>query len=368
MRIRFLILLLPAIACASGQAQDECHYGSEAAFDSLVSALRHAPTCKAAAAKLHACEWGSSADTQFAPIVIAKCEKTFFDGLSAAGKKRYADEMQMCAYEYAKAEGTLSMSEAAMCQMDVAAAFAANPALADQSEQRASFECSAAHSLLERAICSNIRLGHADIVLSRVYAGVLNSAENSAQDRSALKKSEREWREEVPVACHLAEPFTNRALSCLRSAFEDRFTALDSCNGPVSDCLSSLSAKIEGGGAQPRASFNCEKPATALEVVICADADLGQTDIRLAQTYRDTARVVGAEGKAGLVHSQRGWLKFVNRTCPLGVVGGIPSVLTRACVRTVFETRIRQLQTCPQKPARERNSCLNQFELGVQTR
>jgi len=368
MGTRFLTLLLLATAILSAQAQDACQYGSEAAADSLVSALKQAPTCKAAAAKLRACEWGSSADTQFAPIVVAKCEKTFFDGLAAAGKKRYEDEMQMCAYEYAKAEGTLAMSKAAMCQVDVAAAFAAKPELAGQPEPRASFDCGGAHTLLEKAICSDVRLGRADIILSRVYMGVLKSAENDAQDRSLLEKSERQWLEDIPGRCHLGEPFSEQALGCVRNAFEDRFTALGGCEGPMSDCLNSLSPGSSEVDAQARASFDCEKPSTGLEIVICADADLGKTDLQLAQAYHDAGAALGEEAKAGLTVSERHWLTFVGRSCPLGVVGGIPSVLTRACVRTAFETRIRQLQECPQKPAVERNACLNQFALGVRAK
>lgn len=357
-----LTILVLATACRAGLAQSACKYGSDQAFDGLVNQLKNEKTCQSAVATLHACEWGSSADTEFAPIVITKCEKTFFNGLSAAGKKRYADEMQLCAYEYAKADGTLAMSEAAMCQVDVAGEFAANPALANQPERRASFDCNAAQSLLEKAICSDAALGRADIVLSQVYKGALHSPDGTEQDRQALIQNEKDWQSAVPAACHLAEPFSTVSLNCVRSAFEDRFTALD-CDGPMSDCLESLKETAPVTHASPRASFDCEKPSTALEIVICADADLGQTDIRLAEVYHDADAVMGAGQHQNLVGSQRGWLKFVNQSCPLGAVGGIPSLLTRSCVRTAFETRIVQLQSCSRKPAKEQMPCLSQFAL-----
>jgi hypothetical protein len=163
--------------------EDDCHYGSEEAANSLVKALTEAPSCGAAVKKLHDCEWGSSADTQFAPIVIEKCERTFLKKLSPAVENHYTTEMQLCAYQYAREEGTLSMSEAAMCQVDVAAEFAANPAVANQLEPRASFNCNRAETILEKATCSDIKLGHADIILSRVYSGLLKSARKETKPR-----------------------------------------------------------------------------------------------------------------------------------------------------------------------------------------
>jgi uncharacterized protein len=343
-------------------AQSDCQFGSEQAAKGLVATLKGENTCQAAAAKLHECEWGSSADSEFAPIVVAKCEKEFFNGLSAMGKQRYGSEMQLCAYEYAKAGGTLAISEAAMCQVDVAAEFAANPALGNQPEPRASFDCGAAHSLLEKAICSDIRVGHADIVLSRVYQTTLKSPDATEQDRQALGSNEKEWLTGIPAACHLAEPFSAISLNCLRVAFEDRFTALD-CDGPLSDCLDALATTEPATEDGARASFDCEKPSTALEIVICADAVLGQADLHLADAYHAATAAMGSGERQNLARSERDWLRFVNQTCPLGAIGGIPPLLTRSCVRTAFETRIEQLQACPNRPARERVPCLNRFAL-----
>jgi uncharacterized protein len=345
------------------RAQSDCDYGSDQAFDGLMKTLQTEKTCGAAAAKLNACAWGSSADAEFAPVVIQKCEKTFFNGLSAAGRKNYGDAMQMCAYEYAKQEGTIAISEAALCQVDVATRYAAHPAIAAQPEPRASFDCGVAHSILEKAICSDIRVGHADIVLSRVYPGLLKSPDATEKDRLTLVQSEKNWLQSVPTSCHLAEPFSDVSLNCVRSTFEDRFTLLDSCAGPMSDCLASIPEDSTPTDDAPRASFDCEKPATALEIVICADADLGQTDILLAQAYHDAGTEIGSAQHGEFVASERGWLRFVDRTCPLGAGGGIPPLLTRSCIRTAFETRIQQLQTCPKQPTEERISCLSHFDL-----
>jgi uncharacterized protein len=348
-------------------AQEPCKYASEDAFDALAKALSQAKSCGAAAAKMRDCAWGSSADTQLAPIVIAKCEKTFFRSLSPAAQKRYEDEMQLCAYEYARQEGTMYMSAAALCQVDVATHFATDPAAARQPVARASFNCGKAQTPLEIAICSDIRIGHADIVLARVYDGKLKSSDK--EDRSALIQSEKQWLQSIPAKCNLSViPLALGSLDCVRNEFELRFTALDSCEDKIADCLQSSvdagdHATVAVSVPKPRASFDCEAPSTALEIVICADADLGQTDINLAQAYQDADTVMIAAQHKDLIDSERQWLRFVRGTCPLGAVGGIPPVLTRSCIRTAFQTRIVQLQTCPQKEPQARIPCLNDFHL-----
>jgi uncharacterized protein YecT (DUF1311 family) len=100
-----------------------------------------------------------------------------------------------------------------------------------------------------------------------------------------------------------------------------------------------------------------------LEIVIYADAELGQLDIQLAQAYRDASTIMAGEQHKGLTESEREWLRFVNKTCPLGTVGGIPSVIARSCVRAAFQTRISQLQTCLKNTLQARTPCLNEFQL-----
>jgi uncharacterized protein len=347
------------------RAQDACQFGSEEAANSLAKALTQAKSCEAAVKKLNDCRWGSSADTQFAPIVIEKCEKTFLNKLSPTAEKHYADEMQLCAYQYARQEGTLSMSEAAMCQVDVAAEIAANPAAADQPEARASFDCDKAETPLEKAVCSDIKLGHADIILSRVYSGLMKYANKDIRPR--LIQEERSWLKGVPRKCGLSSlPTSPSTLDCIRNEFELRFSWLDSCaDEDASNCLQSPpeDEMSVASASTARASFDCEKPSTALEIVICADSELGQADIRLAKVYHDANAAVSAGQHADFVTSERNWLRYVTNTCPLGAVGGIPSVLARGCVRRAFQTRIQQLQICPQKEASQRIPCLNDFQL-----
>lgn len=354
-----LLVSLPAIG------QESCPSGEDAG-DKLAMELSKATTCQASAAELQNCAWGSSADSQFAPIVIEKCEKTFLPNLSKQAQDRYMEEMQLCAYRFSRQQGTMYISAAALCQVDVAAGIAKDPVSGNLPIIRASFDCNKAQSSLELAICSDAKLGHADIVLGRVYAGTLKSAPNEV--KSALIQDERQWLKSIPKKCGLAaKASSQKALNCVRNQFERRFTNLDMCgeDGISINCLHTPDDSDDqlSDNDAPRASFDCEAPSTALEIVICADAELGQADIKLAEAYR-LARSNMAEGQQkNLIESERQWLHFVNKTCPLGAVGGIPPIMTRSCVRTAFETRINQLVACPQKKAEEQLPCLKDFQL-----
>lgn len=374
------ILQLSALAIctllfsASALAQDACPFGfgGEKNFDALAKALSNAKSCQEAVRTLHECMWGSSADTQFAAIVVEKCEKAFFPKLSKAAKANYEEEMQLCPYEFAKQQGTMYISAAALCQVDVAARIAADPALAAKPLPRATFDCSKTQSPLEKAICSDTRLGHADIVLGRVYKRVLTSLKGN--QATELVASERKWLAQVALNCHSNQARLNLAeKNCVAVEFEDRFTDLDSCEDAEDDqgmakCLAESAAtrdqevngEPEGGR---RASFDCEKPKSALEIAICADASLGEEDIKVAESYKKSLALLPSTERPKLIGTQRQWLKYVQSVCPMGVVGGIPDILTRSCIRTAFQTRNGQFEECDQKPEVERANCLNSFKL-----
>jgi uncharacterized protein YecT (DUF1311 family) len=241
-RMQLSIFLL-LVAVGSACAQDECHLGAGNAADTVKNALRAQISCGAAAALLHKCAWGATADTWFAPIVIEKCEADFLNNLSAAGKDNYKTELQLCGYEYARQKGTLYRSAASLCQADVAARFAANPEANDHAAAKASFDCGKAQTLLERAICSDAQLGLADIVLSRAYAHALSPDNESA--KAKLAASEQKWLAGLAAKCDLAAiPPPEPTLSCLRSEMELRFTALDVCSeeDDAAECIDSATS------------------------------------------------------------------------------------------------------------------------------
>ena len=238
-RMQLSIFLL-LVAVGSACAQDECHLGAGNAADTVKNALRAQTSCSAAAALLHKCAWGATADTGFAPIVIEKCEADFLNNLSAAGKGNYRTELQLCGYEYSRRRGTLYRSAASLCQADVAARFAVNPEANDHAALKASFDCNKAQTLLERAICSDAQLGLADIVLSRAYAHAL-SPENESQ-KAKLAASEQKWLAGLAAECDVAAiPLPEAALNCLRNEMELRFTALDVCSEEedAAECIDS---------------------------------------------------------------------------------------------------------------------------------
>jgi uncharacterized protein len=364
--------VLALLAMRPALGQDDCHFGSSEAFDQLAKALEQEKSCPAAAKRMHDCAWGSSADTQLAPIVISKCENTFFTKLSAVGKEHYEEEMQLCAYEYSKAEGTISMSAAALCQLDVATEFAGNPKFAEQPMARASFECSKAETALEKAICSDRRLGHADIMLGRVYKRFMNSLPR--EKRSALIESQRQWMKHVVRDCRASDaPLSLAVQNCVANEFENRFTDLDSCfDSPeqqdAAECLrETASARQEEGTSETsgktRASFDCEQPKSSLQLAVCADASLGQKDIELSEAFADLSKTLSQSERGNLQNSQREWLHYVEGLCPMGAAGGIPPLLTRSCIETAFQTRTAQLRGCSAQSEPKRSQCMNDFKL-----
>jgi uncharacterized protein len=372
--LRFLAIVV--VLCSSlfflpshALAQHDCQFASEEAANKLETALEHAKSCKEAADLFNDCRWGSSADASFGATAVARCEKEFYKQLTTTQKNNYIDEMQLCAYQQARQQGTISISEAALCQVDLAASIAADRHVADKPVPLASFDCARAESPLEKAICSDMSLGRADVLLGRIYEQDLKLLK--AEDRPIFIGNERKWLKEVPRQCGLdgAAP-SRRVLNCLRNAFEIRFSSLDACGDESpSACLNPDSNPEDYGGAQaddgaaPRASFDCNSPNTALQVVICDDHELGQKDIEVAHAFDAAVSSADAATRRALGDSQRKWLQFVRSNCPLGVVGGIPNIITRGCIRSAYEVRAKQIDTCSHKTEKELAACLDDFKL-----
>ncbi len=367
MRALLLFAILLTAAIASAQSQPKCDFGGDANFDHTVKLLETAPSCKQANTILHACAWGSSADTTFAPIAVEKCEKVFLKKLPLPAEERYMEEMQLCPYGESRQDGTMAMSAAAICQADVAEDFADHPAKWQSKPLRASFDCALVKTPLETAICDNISLGHADIVLSRNYIGSLKNADPS--QRPALVANQRAWLNSLPGKCALTTaPATEKAVNCLRNEFEIRFTLLDACDGPMEDCINSVphpdpaDADSSAPSDAPRASFDCEKPTSPLELTVCAYANLGEADNKLAAIIEDAKKIIPPPQQKALDHSQAKWIQFVNSTCPWGSVGGVPSVFARGCVEILYEKRTAQVQHCSRESVANQVACFSKLE------
>jgi hypothetical protein len=115
----FVLATLPASPPAS--ARDECPVnGAEATAD----AISAAPTCAAAATIYGACTWGSSMDVQFGQPVIEKCEAEFAGRLPKKNRIAYDRAQARCTRKYAHREGTLYLSFAMSCAVNVAKDYA----------------------------------------------------------------------------------------------------------------------------------------------------------------------------------------------------------------------------------------------------
>jgi hypothetical protein len=233
MHLVVLLLTCGGVTCA----QEPCQFFSDAAREAFTQALEAAASCRKAAAEFDRCRWGSSADARFGSIVVNKCQKELLPKLSATGKANFEHERYLCSYEYAKQQGTIFISENWHCQVDTAASFAGDPTIADQPPARASFDCGKAQSALERAICSDRRLGDADIVLSRSLHAVISALQ--LPQRAALMNQQQEWHAGVPKKCRMGEDEPSASFRiCVRKEFEARFQELDRCSvGETAACL-----------------------------------------------------------------------------------------------------------------------------------
>ena len=224
-----LLMALPTARPA--QAADTCPgFFSDHAADALIKRLS-SETCKDAIVTLNACRWASSSDVAFAPPVVKTCERGFLSHLSPVAKRAYGQRMQMCADRYAGDDGSMYVSQAVICQADLAAAVAAaaDPAKAI-GPVRASFDCAKARTAMETTICSDPKLGQADVILSDAY-GDLRRGSAGGMDKTKLVASERRFLAQVTQTCRLTGPgpATAASVACARKAFETRYAALDQC-------------------------------------------------------------------------------------------------------------------------------------------
>lgn len=366
LRLGVAVALMLAGSAAVAQAEEvACAPPGKAGADGLAELLAEQPDCKAAIAKLRDCAWGSSADTRFSAIAVGICEKAFMPKLSPAERQGYGERMQLCAYRYARQQGTVYISAAALCQADVAARVAADPKAAATRPGPASFDCGRARTGLERTICADPALGRADLVLADVFRDVRASLDRDQTPKEPVVADQKAWLESLPGRCGLTTaPASPTMRDCLRERFELRVAALVNCldAGITVDCLKEEPELRSGLGAA-RASFDCGAPSTAVEIAICADARLGEADVALAAAYRAALSGLSGAVLAELKASQRRWLAFVEGRCPLGVVGGIPPVLGRACIRSAFELRTAQLGACRREPQARWAECLGAFRI-----
>jgi hypothetical protein len=110
--------------------------------------------------------------------------------------------------------------------------------------------------------------------------------------------------------------------------------------------------------APVKASFDCSKARTELELLICSSDVIGAEDIDLSETYRKALMSSAPEARKLLVASESGWLTYVAKSCIGKAIGRDASKL---CAEQAFSERADQLKRCMSKSGDEEKACLNAY-------
>jgi uncharacterized protein len=108
-----------------------------------------------------------------------------------------------------------------------------------------------------------------------------------------------------------------------------------------------------------KASFDCAKAETLLELAICSSDKTGAADIDLSGAYRAASRAAAPDVRQVLKESELGWLDYVVNICleiaPM-------NEKQRSCVIKAFADRRALLPQCMAKASDERAKCLNAYK------
>ena len=115
--VAFLLVVLLAAPARGGA--DDCPFAISE-FDKIDGAINDAPTCAAGAKVFRACLVGASSDVARGGAVQERCERDFLKRLPRARLRAYNSALDACARKYARMEGSMYQSAAAVCAADVA--------------------------------------------------------------------------------------------------------------------------------------------------------------------------------------------------------------------------------------------------------
>jgi hypothetical protein len=110
--------------------------------------------------------------------------------------------------------------------------------------------------------------------------------------------------------------------------------------------------------APVKASFDCDKARTKLELLICSSDVIGGADIDLSEIYRKAFNRAAPDARKALVASENGWLSYVAKSC----IGAASSAYdSKSCAEQAFSDRADQLKRCLSKSGDEAKGCLNAY-------
>lgn len=202
--------------------------------------------------------------------------------------------------------------------------FGERNAVATEHVLRLSASCSAAHAYLSRcAWGSSADVGFAEIVRSRCEEEFIQKLSATQKliyaDKSSLCADEFAHQEGTLA---LSEEST-----CLADIAFQFATNLTEASRPLS-----------------RASFNCAKAKSPIEVTICANPDLGRQDLLIARAYFPFFRTLRRADRKILLNNQRAWIERVPNECRLASVPASPAVVS--CLIGKYKARISALDGC----------------------
>ena len=202
--------------------------------------------------------------------------------------------------------------------------FGEKNAAATEHVLRASASCSAAHAYLSRcAWGSSADVGFAEIVRSRCEKDFIWKLSPTQKIVYADKSS------------YCADEFGHQEGTLAMSE--------------ESTCLADIAFQFatnlaESSHPLPRASFDCVKAKSPLEITICANPDLGRQDLLMARAYFPFFKAIKGADRKALLDNQRTWNARVPTECRLASVPAPPAVVS--CLTQKYKARASALDAC----------------------
>jgi hypothetical protein len=213
-----------------------------------------------------------------------------------------------------------------------------------EEDLRATLSCEAAHKLHDACVWGS----SGDVALSgtviekceAVFFGRLTPAQKRNYQARQQRCSEKYAREDGTLA--IAEA------SLCAEAIAVSFARNTAAAG-----------RIPAAPLAPvRASFDCARARTKLELLICSSEIIGGEDIDLSAAYREAFNSAAPDARAALVASENGWLSYVAKSCIGAAIGDYDS---KSCAEQAFADRADQLKRCLSKSGDEEKACLNAY-------
>lgn len=119
----YKLIAATAILLASSSvfaADCPVQFGDETYIDKVGAAIKATDSCEAGAAVAEACSLGASGDTAIAVVAERKCGLDFWKKLTRADLQIYKGLQAKCDHKYKNMQGTMYISFAAFCRLNVA--------------------------------------------------------------------------------------------------------------------------------------------------------------------------------------------------------------------------------------------------------